>query len=71
MACGTGEAKRLAAYVGCGDGSAYGHGRCGTFLASRLPRPMLPAAIMVSESLPRLACSKVDVSGLPHRVAAC
>ncbi len=63
--CGTGPAKRLAAYVGCGSDERPSAEELRKFLASRLPAPMLPAAIVVVETLPRLSCAKVDVAALP------
>jgi amino acid adenylation domain-containing protein/non-ribosomal peptide synthase protein (TIGR01720 family) len=62
---GAGEAKRLAAYVGCGPGEPPSNQELHDFLAARLPAHMIPAAIVALEQLPRLACSKVDVSSLP------
>ncbi|HEY1598197.1 MAG TPA: amino acid adenylation domain-containing protein [Pirellulales bacterium] len=65
VAHGAGESKRLAAYVGCAAGSALSDQDLRAFLAARLPAPMLPAAIIVMDRLPRLTCAKVDVSALP------
>ena len=56
--CGTGPAKRLAAYVGCGSDERPSAEELRKFLASRLPAPMLPAAIVVVETLPRLSCAE-------------
>jgi fengycin family lipopeptide synthetase B len=65
VAHGAGESKRLAAYVGCAADSALTDQDLRAFLAARLPAQMLPAAIVVLDRLPRLACAKVDVSALP------
>ncbi len=65
VTCGQGEDKRLAAYVGTRPGLALTAEELRTFLSTRLPGHMLPAAISVLEELPRLACAKVDVAALP------
>ncbi|HEY4312212.1 MAG TPA: amino acid adenylation domain-containing protein [Pirellulales bacterium] len=63
---GAGEAKRLAAYVGCGAGELPTAEDVRQFLTARLPGHMLPSAIVVLDELPRLSCAKVDVAALPE-----
>ncbi|MBI2824764.1 MAG: amino acid adenylation domain-containing protein [Planctomycetia bacterium] len=66
VADGPGEAKRLVAYVGCGSEAQPAEAQLREFLAARLPAHMLPAAVVVMDRLPRLACAKVDVAALPR-----
>lgn len=60
-----GETKRLAAYVGCGDGPLPSETDLRAFLAGRLPAHMSPASLTILEHLPRLPGAKVDVKSLP------
>ena len=62
---GSGESKRLAAYVGSVPNSLPASTDLREFLTTRLPEHMLPAAIMVLPELPRFAGSKVDIASLP------
>ncbi|GLZ12887.1 hypothetical protein Acsp04_31220 [Actinomadura sp. NBRC 104425] len=63
---GEGEARRLVGYVvGEVDGSAVRR-----FVADRLPEYMVPAAVVVVESLPLTGNGKVDRDALPAPVFA-
>ncbi len=64
ITCGSGEMRRLAAYVGCGGKELISEPTLREFLAARLPQHMLPAALVILPELPRLSCAKVDTAAL-------
>jgi amino acid adenylation domain-containing protein len=67
---GAGDARLLVAYVVGADGAPPGAGHLRAWLAERLPRYMLPEAIVAMDVLPLIRSGKLDRARLPQPPAS-
>jgi amino acid adenylation domain-containing protein/non-ribosomal peptide synthase protein (TIGR01720 family) len=67
---GSGEDRRLVAYLACAEGPRPGAGELRSFLRETLPEAMVPSLFVLLDHLPLTASGKVDRRALPAPEAA-